>query len=187
MEISSNNPRVELPWEGAVFLLWVCSFTFHSLEFPLITGNMRSCSAERVFKMTPQRLKPSSFSLLNELKLKTSISNSTMSGIMKVFLLLGVMICLSRAQSHQSGSQCLCSSVGDLRGMRSKVQSIQIYPKTVFCLKEEYVVTLKDGYRFCLNPNSVKKYLENILKPKVTTDKPNMISSTPESSSTARL
>uniref|UniRef100_G3Q1U6 Chemokine interleukin-8-like domain-containing protein n=1 Tax=Gasterosteus aculeatus aculeatus TaxID=481459 RepID=G3Q1U6_GASAC len=61
-----------------------------------------------------------------------------MSGIMKVFLLLAVMFCISEAQ-HTSVNQCLCENVqrGIQRGTKMKDIQIQIYPPSVFCDRVE--------------------------------------------------
>ncbi|XP_022607374.1 C-X-C motif chemokine 11-6-like [Seriola dumerili] len=91
-----------------------------------------------------------------------------MSGIIKVFLLLAVVVCISKAQRVDSGQQCLCHNVRDSLA-KSEIKDIQIYPVTIFCNKVEIVVTTNTG-RFCLNPNNkrVKNFLINILKKKKT-------------------
>ncbi|GAA6228915.1 C-X-C motif chemokine 10-like [Lates japonicus] len=90
-----------------------------------------------------------------------------MSGIIKVFLLLGAMVCLSRAQLNEPGQQCLCQRVRN-KIDRSEIKDIQIYPATIFCNKVEIVVTAGRGLRYCLNPElrAVKRLLANIIKSK---------------------
>ncbi|KAL6117726.1 uncharacterized protein ACO6RY_15455 [Pungitius sinensis] len=78
-----------------------------------------------------------------------------MSSRMKVFLLLAVMFCISEAQHHTSGNQCVCTIVrrGIKHGTNMKDIDIQIYPPTAFCDKVQIVVTNKNnGHRYCLNP-----------------------------------
>ncbi|XP_059201454.1 C-X-C motif chemokine 11-like isoform X2 [Centropristis striata] len=98
-----------------------------------------------------------------------------MSSIIKVFLLLAVVVCLSSAQRHKSG-QCLCQRIRDRIVSKSDIKDIQIYQATTFCNKVEIVVTNNSGLRYCLNPNldAVKKIMASI------------ISSSSSSSSTAR-
>ncbi|XP_071313655.1 C-X-C motif chemokine 11-1-like [Trachinotus anak] len=90
-----------------------------------------------------------------------------MSGIIKVFLLLAVVVCISNAQ-RESGQQCLCQRVRNSI-TKSEIKDIQIYPATIFCDKVEIVVTASNA-RFCLNPKNkaVKNLLVNILKNKKT-------------------
>ncbi|XP_056295832.1 C-X-C motif chemokine 10 [Pseudoliparis swirei] len=90
-----------------------------------------------------------------------------MSGIMKVFLLLAVMVCMAKAQlSHTSGKQCLCQRVRNGIRSRNTVKEVQVYPATIFCDKVEIVVTLNSGLRYCLNPNlkAVQKLMAFIIK-----------------------
>ncbi|XP_074530778.1 platelet basic protein-like [Halichoeres trimaculatus] len=88
-----------------------------------------------------------------------------MSSIIKVFLLLAVMICISKAQLNEAGQQCLCQRVR--RGITSKndIKDIQIYKATVFCNRVEIVVTQNSGLRYCLDPNvrTVKKLVANMM------------------------
>ncbi|XP_073343355.1 C-X-C motif chemokine 2-like [Pagrus major] len=110
------------------------------------------------------------------------------TGIMKVFLLLAVVVCISQAQLHGSGQQCLCSRVSRL--VVSEVKDVQIYPATVFCNNMEIVVTNSSGYRYCLDPKRkvVQKLLANIMnRQKASTATPTTFSSTSGSSSTARF
>ncbi|KAK2849226.1 hypothetical protein Q5P01_009060 [Channa striata] len=107
-----------------------------------------------------------------------------MSCIMKVFLLLAAVICISKAQLNESGQQCLCNRVRKVFA-RSEVKDIQIYPATIFCDKVEIVVTQNNGLRYCLNPqiNAVRRILVNIMKQKSsTTAKPTNATSKPGSS-----
>nr|XP_040030807.1 growth-regulated alpha protein-like isoform X1 [Gasterosteus aculeatus aculeatus] len=97
-----------------------------------------------------------------------------MSGIMKVFLLLAVMFCISEAQlDHTSGNQCLCANVqrGIQRGTKMKDIQIQIYPPSVFCDKVEIVVNNNNGRRYCLNPElkPVQRLIARIMKPAPST------------------
>ncbi|XP_044077885.1 C-X-C motif chemokine 6-like [Siniperca chuatsi] len=113
-----------------------------------------------------------------------------MSSIMKVFLLLAVMVCISKAQLHQSGQRCLCNRIRSKLAFKSEVKDIQIYPVNIFCNKVEIVVTLKRGFRYCLDPklDSMKKLLANIIKQKTsTTARPTELTSTPGSTNTARI
>nr|XP_040030812.1 C-X-C motif chemokine 9-like isoform X6 [Gasterosteus aculeatus aculeatus] len=92
-----------------------------------------------------------------------------MSGIMKVFLLLAVMFCISEAQLNQ----CLCENVqrGIQRGTKMKDIQIQIYPPSVFCDRVEIVVNNNNGRRYCLNPElmSVQRLIAIIMKPAPST------------------
>nr|XP_046262451.1 alveolar macrophage chemotactic factor 2-like [Scatophagus argus] len=113
-----------------------------------------------------------------------------MSSIMKVFLLLAVIVCISKAQLHESGQQCLCQRVRRGISLKSEVKDIQIYPATIFCDKVEIVVTINNGLRYCLNPklNAVKKLLANIMsKQKASTATPTEFISTPGSTNTASM
>ncbi|XP_030251215.1 interleukin-8-like [Sparus aurata] len=110
------------------------------------------------------------------------------TSIMKVFLLLAVVVCISQAQQHGSGKQCLCSSVRRLD--TSDVKDVQIYPATVFCDNVEIVVTTNSGFRYCLNPKRkvVQKLVATIMnRQKASTASPTTFSSIPGSSSTARF
>nr|BAM99883.1 interleukin-8 like protein [Oplegnathus fasciatus] len=114
-----------------------------------------------------------------------------MSGILKVFLLLAVMVCISKAQLHESGQQCLCRSVRKGIDSKTKVKDIQIYPATAFCDKVEIVVTNNSGLRYCLDPKmqTVKKLVANVMKQKrsSTTVRPTEFTSTSGSTNTARI
>ncbi|XP_073343313.1 C-X-C motif chemokine 2-like [Pagrus major] len=108
------------------------------------------------------------------------------TGIMKVFLLLAVVVCISQAQLHGSGQQCLCSRVSRLN--TSDVKDVQIYPATIFCNRVEIVVTTNSGYRYCLNPKMkvVQRLVANIMnRQKASTATPTTFSSTSGSSSKA--
>ncbi|TMS17770.1 hypothetical protein E3U43_001839 [Larimichthys crocea] len=67
-----------------------------------------------------------------------------MSGIIKVFLLLAVTVCVSKAHTYETGQQCLCRSVRQSL-VKSATKDIQIYPATIFCDKVEIVVTTNAG------------------------------------------
>ncbi|XP_034740085.1 growth-regulated alpha protein-like isoform X3 [Etheostoma cragini] len=114
-----------------------------------------------------------------------------MSSFMKAFLLLAVMVCMSKAQQgHQSGDQCLCQRVHDRIGSKTDVKDIHIYPANPFCNKVEIVVTIKSGLRYCLNPKlkAVQKLMASIMKPKTsTTARPTELTSTPGRTNTARI
>ncbi|XP_047441271.1 C-X-C motif chemokine 10-like [Mugil cephalus] len=94
-----------------------------------------------------------------------------MSSMIKVFLLLAVMVCISKAQLNETGQQCLCHRVRNGIGRRSAIKDVQIYPATIFCNKVEIVVTMNSGLRYCLNPKlmAVKKLLTSIMKNTSTT------------------
>ncbi|XP_005921218.1 C-X-C motif chemokine 10 [Haplochromis burtoni] len=106
-----------------------------------------------------------------------------MSTLIKAFLLLAVMVCISQAQLKQSGQQCLCHRVRNLNGMKTDIKDIQIYPATIFCNKVEIVVTLNSGLRYCLNPEqkNVKRLLTKIM------DKKQKTTSSPVEPSTAAM
>ncbi|XP_026213766.1 C-X-C motif chemokine 6-like [Anabas testudineus] len=93
-----------------------------------------------------------------------------MSSIIKLFLLLAAVVCISKAQLNESGQQCLCQRVRKSISARSEIKDIQIYPATVFCNKVEIVVTMNSGLRYCLDPQlkAVKKILVNIMQKKST-------------------
>ncbi|XP_030595950.1 C-X-C motif chemokine 6-like [Archocentrus centrarchus] len=97
-----------------------------------------------------------------------------MSTFIKVFLLLAVMVCISKAQLKQSGQQCLCQRVRNRVGQKSEIKDIQIYPATIFCNKVEIVVTLNNSYRYCLNPKlkAVQKLLSNVMEKQNATSAP---------------
>ncbi|XP_054453360.1 growth-regulated protein homolog gamma-like isoform X2 [Anoplopoma fimbria] len=105
-----------------------------------------------------------------------------MSGIMKVFLLLAVMVCISKAQlGHTSGNDCLCRRVRNGVSSKRDIKDIQINPATVFCDKVQIVVTLNSGLRYCLNPRlkAVQKLMAKIMKPVTsTTARPTELTST---------
>ncbi|XP_034740082.1 C-X-C motif chemokine 6-like isoform X1 [Etheostoma cragini] len=112
-----------------------------------------------------------------------------MSSFMKAFLLLAVMVCITKAQRHQS-QYCLCHNVRNRIGSKTGVKDIQIYPANTFCNKVEIVVTIKSGLRYCLNPKltAVKKLMASIMKPKTsTTARPTELTSTPGRTNTARI
>uniref|UniRef100_A0A3B4YTC6 Chemokine interleukin-8-like domain-containing protein n=1 Tax=Stegastes partitus TaxID=144197 RepID=A0A3B4YTC6_9TELE len=111
-----------------------------------------------------------------------------MSGIMKVFLLLAVMFCISEAQLSEQGQQCLCHRVRNGIISKSAIKDIQIYQATIFCSRVEIVVTNINGYRYCLNPNqkAVRRLMDSIMKQKVAAAKPTGLTSTVGSTSTAR-
>ncbi|XP_041847152.1 C-X-C motif chemokine 6-like [Melanotaenia boesemani] len=91
-----------------------------------------------------------------------------MSIIIKGFLLLAIVVCISYAQVNEAGQQCLCQRVRNRMEKRSEIKDIQIYQATVFCTKVEIVVTNNNGLRYCLNPDlkAVKMIVTNILKNK---------------------
>ncbi|KAM8732478.1 interleukin-8-like [Acanthopagrus schlegelii] len=110
------------------------------------------------------------------------------TSIMKVFLLLAVAVCISQAQRHGLGKQCLCSSVKRLD--TSDVKDVQIFQATVFCNRVEIVVTTNRGYRYCLDPKRrpVQQLVASIMnRQKASTASPTTFSSTAGSSSTARF
>ncbi|XP_074505557.1 C-X-C motif chemokine 10-like [Sebastes fasciatus] len=114
-----------------------------------------------------------------------------MSNIMKVFLLLAVIVCISEAQrDDMSGEQCLCRRFKNKINARNSVKDIQIYPATIFCDKVEIVVTANSGLRYCLNPKlkTVQKLMASIMKPKTsTTARPTEVTSASGSTDTARF
>ncbi|XP_049442006.1 C-X-C motif chemokine 11-like isoform X3 [Epinephelus fuscoguttatus] len=113
-----------------------------------------------------------------------------MSSIMKVFLLLAVVVCISEAQQHERGQQCLCQRVRNKINLMSDIKDVQIYQATIFCDKVEIVVTNNSGLRYCLNPNlkAVQKVMASILKPKTsTTARPTVHSSSTGSANIARM
>ncbi|KAM4732997.1 C-X-C motif chemokine 10-like [Anableps anableps] len=92
-----------------------------------------------------------------------------MSGIMKVFLLLAVAFCVSKAQLNEPGQSCLCQRVRNGIFSKSDIRDIQIYPATIFCDRVEIVVTSSSS-RYCLNPELqiVKKMINRIMKGRAT-------------------
>ncbi|KAM4555796.1 C-X-C motif chemokine 10-like [Odontesthes bonariensis] len=95
-----------------------------------------------------------------------------MSSIIKLFLLLAVVVCISAAQHGEAGQQCLCQRVRNRMILRSEIKDVQIYQATVFCDRVEIVITNKNGLRYCLNPElkAVKKILTEMMKkPKTST------------------
>ncbi|XP_035863757.1 C-X-C motif chemokine 10-like isoform X3 [Sander lucioperca] len=113
-----------------------------------------------------------------------------MSSFMKFFLLLAVMVCISKAQRGHQSDQCLCQRVRDRIASKTDIKDIQIYPATTYCNKVEIVVTNNSGLRYCLNPKlkAVQKIMASIMKPKTsTTARPTETTSTPGSTNTARI
>ncbi|XP_078025416.1 C-X-C motif chemokine 10-like [Epinephelus lanceolatus] len=113
-----------------------------------------------------------------------------MSSIMKVFLLLAVVVCISEAQHHERGQQCLCQRVRNKINSMSGIKDVQIYQATIFCNKVEIVVTHHSGLRYCLNPNlkAVQRLMAFIMKPKTsTTAGPTVHTSSTGSANTARM
>ncbi|KAG7518255.1 C-X-C motif chemokine 10-like [Solea senegalensis] len=114
-----------------------------------------------------------------------------MSGIINVFLLLAVLICISKAQLSKSAQNCQCLSVRDSIMKNSRQRDIQIYPATMFCNKVEIVVTTSNGRRYCLNPD--KKAVQDLVLDMINKKTPTVRraqstsspSSNPDSSSTA--
>ncbi|XP_028272388.1 growth-regulated protein homolog gamma-like [Parambassis ranga] len=107
-----------------------------------------------------------------------------MSSFTKMFLLLAAVVCVSQAQYSKS-SQCLCKHVRNAITSKSQVKDIQIYQATVFCNQVEIVVTMNNGYRYCLNPklSAVKRLLSNVMnKQKPTTGR--SLTPTPSGSTT---
>ncbi|XP_025752777.1 C-X-C motif chemokine 10 isoform X2 [Oreochromis niloticus] len=102
-----------------------------------------------------------------------------MSTLIKVFLLLAVMVCISQAQRQQ----CLCHRVRNRIGVKSEIKDVQIYPATIFCNKVEILVTFNSGLRYCLNPElkNVKRLVTNIM------DKKQKTTSSPVEPSTAAM
>ncbi|XP_031713992.1 platelet basic protein-like [Anarrhichthys ocellatus] len=111
-----------------------------------------------------------------------------MSGIMKVFVLLAVMVCISEAQmGHTSGKQCLCQKMRDRITSKNDIKDIQVYSATIFCDKVEIVVSLNSGRRYCLNPKleAVQKLMASIMKQGTSsTARPTKLTST---TNTARV
>ncbi|KAK9517995.1 hypothetical protein VZT92_023324 [Zoarces viviparus] len=111
-----------------------------------------------------------------------------MSGIMKVFVLLAVMVCISEAQmDHTSGKLCLCQKMRNRITSKNEIKDIQIYSATIFCDKVEIVVTNNSGLRYCLNPKlkAVQKLMASIMKQKTSsTARPSELTST---TNTARV
>ncbi|KAL7375321.1 hypothetical protein ABVT39_015527 [Epinephelus coioides] len=93
-----------------------------------------------------------------------------MSHIMKVFLLLAVIICISTAQMDRQSGRCLCERVRNKIRSMSNIKEVKIYQATIFCDRVEIVVTDKNGFRYCLNPElgAVRKFLASIVKPTTT-------------------
>ncbi|KAF1384609.1 hypothetical protein PFLUV_G00121980 [Perca fluviatilis] len=113
-----------------------------------------------------------------------------MSSFMKVFLLLAVMVCMSKAQGPGQSDQCLCQRVRNGIGSKTDIKDIQIYPATIFCGKVEIVVTVNSGLRYCLNPKlrAVQKVMASIMKQKTsTTARPTETTSTSGTTNTARI
>ncbi|KAM9377454.1 C-X-C motif chemokine 11-1-like isoform 2-T2 [Pholidichthys leucotaenia] len=108
-----------------------------------------------------------------------------MPSIMKVFLLLAAMVCISIAQTSSVGQQCLCQGTRNSLSRGMVVKDIQIYPATIFCNKVEIVVTNMNGLRFCLNPEikAVQKLVAKIMGKQKATARPTQpAASTPNTS-----
>ncbi|XP_049897666.1 C-X-C motif chemokine 11-like [Epinephelus moara] len=113
-----------------------------------------------------------------------------MSSIMKLFLLLAVVVCISEAQQRETGQQCLCQRVRNKIYSMSDIKDVQIYQATIFCDRVEIVVTNNSGLRYCLNPNlkAVQRLMASIMKPKTsTTAGPTVHTSSTGSTNTARM
>ncbi|KAL7396085.1 hypothetical protein ABVT39_028360 [Epinephelus coioides] len=94
-----------------------------------------------------------------------------MSSIMKVFLLLAVVVCISEAHLEREAQQCLCQRVRNKINSMTDIKDVQIYQATIFCDKVEIVVSNHSGLRYCLNPNlkAVQRLMASIMKPKTST------------------
>ncbi|XP_067104391.1 C-X-C motif chemokine 2-like [Osmerus mordax] len=89
----------------------------------------------------------------------------------RVLMLLAVFVCVAQAQ--RSGSQrCLCLKISNkLRSQATEVEDIQIHPPGNSCDRMEFVVSLKNGLQYCLDPKMklVQKMLRSFMnKPKPT-------------------
>ncbi|XP_049442014.1 growth-regulated protein homolog gamma-like [Epinephelus fuscoguttatus] len=74
-----------------------------------------------------------------------------MSRIMKMFLLLAVMVCISEAQ--QPAQSCMCQRVRNAIGLTSEIQDIKINEPNPSCDRVEIVITKHTGRHYCLNPS----------------------------------
>nr|XP_023690281.1 C-X-C motif chemokine 3-like [Paramormyrops kingsleyae] len=79
--------------------------------------------------------------------------------IFRFLLLLSVVACVAFSQNIVGGrpETCLCQKTRDsLRVNRRYIENIEIFPPSNFCMKLEIIVNLKNGNKYCLNPEAQK-------------------------------
>ncbi|CAB1337069.1 unnamed protein product [Coregonus sp. 'balchen'] len=83
----------------------------------------------------------------------------------RILLLLAVTVCITVAQRSVS-QRCLCRRVRNSFGAPNSVEDIQIYPPTPSCDRLEFIVSLKNGVQYCLDPSmkKVQKLLTRLMK-----------------------
>ncbi|XP_046881224.1 growth-regulated alpha protein-like [Hypomesus transpacificus] len=94
----------------------------------------------------------------------------------RVLMLLAMFVCVTLAQ--RSGSQrCLCHRTSSrLRTQPTEVEDIQIHPPGNSCDRIEFVVSLKNGLQYCLDPKMklVQKILRSFTNKPLPTSPPQL-------------
>ncbi|XP_063046754.1 alveolar macrophage chemotactic factor-like [Engraulis encrasicolus] len=79
----------------------------------------------------------------------------------RILLLLSLTVYLALAQKHPT-QRCTCRRIRNKLEKPKQIQDIQILPPSPSCDKLEIVVTIKNGFQYCMDPNSEK--LQNIIR-----------------------
>ncbi|XP_045572139.1 C-X-C motif chemokine 11-1 [Salmo salar] len=107
-----------------------------------------------------------------------------MTMITRILLLLAVTICVTAAQRSVS-QRCLCRKVRDSFGAPNTVEDIQIIPPTPSCDRLEFIVSLKNGVQYCLDPSmKVQRLLTRLMKKSSPPTLPTPIEAIPNERST---
>ncbi|XP_054446006.1 C-X-C motif chemokine 10 [Pteronotus mesoamericanus] len=75
-----------------------------------------------------------------------------------------ILLTLGGAQgiSLSRTTRCTCISVSDKRVPLSSLEKLEVFPASQSCPRVEIIVTMKNGEKRCMNPES--KIMQNILK-----------------------
>ncbi|XP_067084276.1 C-X-C motif chemokine 11-1-like [Osmerus mordax] len=89
-----------------------------------------------------------------------------MADTMKTAVLL-LVSSLILVQGRLGGLQGKCLCQDDARRINPKlVTQVKVHPSSLFCPRKEVIVTLKNGTRKCLNPESkFAKFIEDKYNP----------------------
>nr|XP_055056013.1 C-X-C motif chemokine 11-6-like [Misgurnus anguillicaudatus] len=79
------------------------------------------------------------------------------------FVFLACLVAVGvNGQDRSSRGRCLCADKGVNMVLVKNIQKVEIIPPSPSCSKQEIIVTLKNGARKCMNPES--KFTKNIIK-----------------------
>ncbi|XP_015204930.1 C-X-C motif chemokine 9-like [Lepisosteus oculatus] len=83
----------------------------------------------------------------------------------KILLIVTLAVSVALSQDLGAGSsRCLCHRVRDkMVGHPKSIKNLEIYPPSSSCEHTEIIVNLRNGVKYCLDPNAkkIKEFIMN--------------------------